>query len=304
MLPINSSPTTSQRRFGLLSGIVSGALYGVMVFLIHITAGRAPASEIAFLRALCAFAVLFPFVARHGRLWFSRNSLLLWGRSVIGAVSVLCLTWNLQHTTVGFANTLFNLAPIFVVLLGAMWGQEKLTVSRFMPIVLVVAASTLFWHGSRPEVNKAVWFVGLGGMCAAAIAYALLKSLPSLWGPLDITWCLNLATLPVALLFKSGPWIVPAGKIGLLLVAVCGLSLVGNALANLSFRHLELSTATALIPSAIVWGVLLDMTMHRFPAIQGIVGCVLYLVATIQLARRTSVATDSTLTVMPAGVPE
>ncbi|MGB8723209.1 MAG: DMT family transporter [Terriglobales bacterium] len=300
MSQINSSPANGHRRFGLLSGIVSGACYGGMVFLIHITAGGAPASEITFLRALCAVVVLLPFIARHGRMWFERSSLLLWTRSVVGAVSVLCLTWNLQHTTVGFANTLFNLAPIFVVPLGAMWGQEKLTLSRFVNIVLVVLASTLFWHGSRPEVNAVIWTVGLGGMCAAAIAYSLLKSLPSAWSPLDITWCLNLATLPVALLFKNGPWILPLGKIGILLGGICALSLVGNALANVSFQHLELSTATALIPSAIIWGVLLDMIQDKFPAVQGIAGCLLYLVATIQLAMRAPVASPPMLSAMPA----
>jgi hypothetical protein len=74
------------------------------------------------------------------------------------------------------------------------------------------------------------------GWYAAAVAYSLLKSLPSFWNPFDITWCLKLATVPVALLFKHGPWIAPAGKAALLLGAICVLSIVGNALANLSFR--------------------------------------------------------------------
>jgi drug/metabolite transporter (DMT)-like permease len=267
-------------------------------------AGQASASEITFLRALCAIVVLLPFVAHHGFVLFSKKSVLLWVRSILGALSVLCLVWNLQQTTVGFANTLFNIAPIFVVLLGAMWQQEKLSAARFTNIVLVVIASSLFWHGSRPEVRTINWVVGLGGMCAAAIAYALLKSLPTRWGALDVTWCLNLATLPVALLFKDGPWYLPSGRTGLLLGAICALSVIGNALANLSFRYLELSTATALIPSAIIWGVVLDMTAHTFPAIQGIAGCVLYLVATIRLARRPHVTATPPLSVVPAELTE
>jgi len=75
---MNSSPAHSRRRFGLMSGIVSGACYGGMVFLIHNTAGGAPASEITFLRAICAVVVLLPFIARHGSLWFDRSSVLLW----------------------------------------------------------------------------------------------------------------------------------------------------------------------------------------------------------------------------------
>ncbi|MDP9049489.1 MAG: hypothetical protein M3O31_02030, partial [Acidobacteriota bacterium] len=170
--------------------------------------------------------------------------------------------------------------------LGALAGQERLTVGRFLNVALVVVASAIFWHGSRADVNAMVWFVGLSGMCAASIAYAMLKSLPSMWKPFDITWCLNLATMPVALSFKHGPWITPVGSIGLLLGAICALSVVGNALANLSFRYLELSTATALIPSAIIWGVLFDVGNHTFPEVQGIVGCLLYVLATAMLAAR------------------
>jgi drug/metabolite transporter (DMT)-like permease len=267
-----------------------------MIFLIHIMAGTVPASEITFLRAISAVVVLLPFVIRHGGQWLRRNALLLWFRSIAGALSVLCFAWNLQHTSVGFANTLFNLAPILVVVLGAIWGQEKLETGRFVNVVLIVLAGTLFWHGSRSEVNMAIWVVGLGGISAAAVAYALLKSLPSLWNPFDITWCLNLATLPVTLVFKHGPWVAPVGKVGLLLAAICLLSLVGNALANLSFRYLELSTATALVPSAIIWGVLMDVGRHNFPAIRGIAGCLLYLVATIRLTMKSQIPRPQELT--------
>jgi len=291
----------TRRRFGLIGGVSSGACFGGMAFLIHILAGRMPASEITFLRAVFAVVFLFPFIVRHGSQWLRSNSVLLWIRSIVGALSVLCFAWNLQHTSVGFANTLFNLAPIVVVILGAIWAHEKLELRRFMNIVLVVLASTLFWQGSRSEVNAGVWFVGLGGMCAAAFAYAALKTLPSLWNPLDIAWCLNLATLPVALLFKHGPWIAPAGNARLMLAAICGLSLFGNVLANLSFRNVELSTATALVPSSIIWGVLLDVGQHNFPPIQGIVGCFLYLLATIRLlVRKQSTPRRSILSVLPA----
>lgn len=295
MFQTNFASPPLGRRIGLVSGVASGACYGVMIFLIHILAGWVPAAEITFLRAFSAVIILLPFIIRHRNQWLSRASRLLWLRSFAGAFSVLCLAWNLQHTSVGFANTLFNLAPILVVILGAVWRQEQLEVGRFLNIVLVVLASTLFWYGSRSEASPVIWVVGLSGMIAASVAYSLLKSVPPLWGPLDITWCLNLATLPVSLIFKHGPWIAPFGTIGLLLGAICGLSLIGNALANLSFRSLELSTATALIPSCIIWGVLLDVGEHHFPATHGIVGCLLYLVAIVRLAKKPPTANTSVL---------
>lgn len=275
-----------RRYLGLLSGIVSGACYGVMVFAIHMAAGKVSAPEITLLRAVSAALVLLPWALQHGSLWLSKRAAGLWTRSIIGSVSVLCLAWNLQHTSVGFANTLFNLAPILVIVLGGLLGYERLQWNRVLNVALVVLASAIFWHGSRVTASFLVWAVGLVGMCAAAVAYAILKGLPAAWRPWDITWCLNLATIPVALAFCRKDSLVVPGRDGVwLLIAIYGLSLIGNALANLSFRYLELSTASALIPSAIVWGVLLDMcSQHHYPALEGVLGCLLYVGATLGLA--------------------
>ena len=84
-------------------------------------------------------------------------------------------------------------------------------------------------------------------------------------------------------MFKRGPWIVPTGHAGWVLVVICVLGLLGNALAYASFQYLELSIATAFVPSSIIWGVLLDMTEHHFPAVEGVSGCLLYLFATLSL---------------------
>ena len=290
-----------RRCLGLLAGIVSGAFCGGMIYTIHLTAGQIPAAQVTFMRAFSAAVLLLPYILRHGRAWFAPTSSLLWLRSAIGSISVLCLVWNLQHTSVGFASTLLNLAPILVVLIGAFLGVERFKLGRFLNIILVVAASILFWHGSRTQAPAMVWMVGLGGMSAAAVAYAMVKILPSVWSPLDMTWCLSLAELPVTLFFKRGPWIFPTGKALWMLAAICALSLISNALTNFSFRHLELSTATALVPSCIIWGVLLDMWQGQFPLLQGVLGCLLYLFAIISLAtQRNKPAIDTGNIAAPA----
>jgi drug/metabolite transporter (DMT)-like permease len=288
------------RPLGFFCGIVSGICYGIMSFLVHLASGQLPASEIVLVRACCAILVLFPFIVRHRSEWLSRDSTLLWIRSVLGALSVFCFAWNLQHTTVGLANTLFNLAPIAVIVIAAIAKREQLQMSRVFSIVLVVLASALFWHGARSEVSPMVWVVGLLGMCAASVAYAMLRSLPSAWNTLDITWSLNLATLPVALLFKQGPWVVPMDSVALTLAAICILSLAGSALATLSFRYMESSTASALIPSAIVWGVLLDLSEHDHPKAQAIAGCFLYVIAIARLTLSRPAFLDGQLGAVPA----
>lgn len=270
-------------QIGLVCGVISSVCYGVMLFLVHAVADRIPPQEVAALRALCTVAILLPTIARHGLHLFGEKASFLWVRSLIAAISVFCFTWNLQHTTVGFANTLFNFAPLLIVILGIFSHKERLQWSRVSAIALVVLASVLFWHGSRTETNWTIWVVGLGGMCAASLAYFMLKALPASWTALDRSWCSSIAIFPVVMCFKGNPWINPVVPVRWELIVVCILGLAADAFENLAFQNLDLSTATALIPSAIIWGVLLDMKHHNFPPLQGFGGCLLYLLAVLSL---------------------
>ena len=256
-----------------------------MAFAVHITPLDIPASEITFFRAACSVLILLPFASRHKSQWLEKSSIILWVRSLIGSISVLCFAWNLQHTSVGLANTLFNLAPIAVVLIGAAASLESVSLGRFFQVALVVVASAIFWHGSRQQAGALIWTVGIVGMIAAGSAYTMLKLLPSSWSATDITWCLNVALLPVALILKNGSWNIPDARSAVLLASICILSVASNTLANISFRHIELSTAAALVPSSIIWGVGMDVFAHRYPRLEGIAGCVLYGVAMSLMVR-------------------
>ena len=254
-----------------------------MVFGIHRCAGLISSSEITFIRAVSTVVVLLPFVHNKKGIFLLRNSSVLWLRSSLGAVSVLSIAWNLQHTSVGFAYTLFNLAPLLVILFGALLGLEVFDRTKVFTIFLVVLASAIFWHASRFETGIWVWIIGLTGMCAAAGSYALLKTIPVGFSAIDVTWALSFATIPISFAVKRGPWEIPAGRTALLVLLICALSMAMNVLSNISFRLLPLSMATAIVPSAIIWGVLLDMTAHDFPPLQGIIGCLLYVFATIRM---------------------
>jgi drug/metabolite transporter (DMT)-like permease len=285
---------------GLLAGIASAACSGGMIFAIHGCAGLVSSSEITFIRAVSTVIVLFPFVSAKGDSFLSPAGFVIWFRSSIGAVSVLSIAWNLQHTSVGFAYTLFNFAPLLVILFGAWLGHEALDRNKTLTILLVVLASAVFWYASRFETGPAVWIVGLSGMCAAAGAYALLKSIPNVFSAIDVTWALSFATIPVALIVKRGPWLLPTGRAAVLVGVICTLSMVSNILANVSFRILPLSMATAIVPSAIIWGVMLDMFHHDFPPVHGAFGCLLYLLATIRFATKRRTSTASALAAIPA----
>jgi drug/metabolite transporter (DMT)-like permease len=273
----------SRWRRGLICGALSSPCYGTLLFLIHALAESVSSQEIAGIRAFTTILLLLPIVARHKGTLFGKKALTLWVFSIVAAISVFCFTWNLQHTTVGLANTLFNIAPFCILMLGVMSRRERIEWRSSGSVVLVVLASILFWHGSRTEAGWLVWSVGLGGMCAASIAYIMLKTLPARWSALDKSWAASVAVIPVVWCFNQSPWVIPSRDACWKLVGLCILGVIANVLENMSFQYLDLATATAFIPSSIIWGVLLDMKHHNFPPWQGFGGCLLYLVAIVTL---------------------
>jgi drug/metabolite transporter (DMT)-like permease len=273
----------SRWRRGVICGALSSLCYGTLLFLIHALAESVSSQEIAGIRAFTTILLLLPIVARHKGTLFGKKALTLWVFSIVAAISVFCFTWNLQHTTVGLANTLFNIAPFCILMLGVISRRERIEWRRGGSVVLVVLASILFWHGSRTEAGWLIWSVGLGGMCAASIAYMMLKTLPARWSALDKSWAASVAVIPVVWCFNQSPWLIPSRDACWKLVGLCILGVIANALENMSFQYLDLATATAFIPSSIIWGVLLDMKHRNFPPWQGFGGCLLYLVAIVTL---------------------
>jgi drug/metabolite transporter (DMT)-like permease len=271
------------RQIGLLCGTCSSLCYGTLLFLIHSLADSVSPQEIAGIRALTTILLLLPIVIRHKWALFGKGALTLWTFSTLAAISVFCFTWNLQHTTVGLANTFFNIAPLLILAVGVLSRRERLEWRKASAVFLVVLASLLFWHGSRGHSAWIVWGVGIGGTCAASIAYVMLKFLPAKWSALDKSWSAGVAVLPVVWCFNQSPWVVPDGAGFWRLVGLCLLGLFASGLENLSFQYLDLATATAFIPSSIIWGVLLDMKHHNFPPLQGFGGCLLYFVAVVTL---------------------
>jgi drug/metabolite transporter (DMT)-like permease len=152
-------------------GLASAGCYGSMFFAVHFIAGRLPATQIIFTRAAVTSLVLFPSVIGKFRQITSRSALPLWLRSFAVEFSTVCFTWNLQHTSVGLANALYNLAPLFVLLAAWQIKTERRSFSRFISLLFVVSGGYVFWIGTslHARVSAEVWVIGVTGAAAAAL---------------------------------------------------------------------------------------------------------------------------------------
>lgn len=95
-----------------------------------------------------------------------------------------------------------------------------------------------------------------------------------------ILWALSFVLVPVAILIKSDEWEIPSSKAIIFLVVFSLGNLFAQLLLNLSFKRLPLAVATGLIPSCVVWSVLIvEATQRVAPSAHAIAGMAIYAVS-------------------------
>jgi drug/metabolite transporter (DMT)-like permease len=282
----------SSKGIGVAAGILSAAAYGGMSFVVHFYGVEFPATEIIFCRAIFALIILAPLALKDRRFIFSGESLWLWSRSLFGALSILSFTWNLQHTSIGFANVLFNVAPLGVLAFVWTSRSERLSVGQTFCLLLVVGGSLIFWGQASASAEKTIYLVGLGGAIAAAASYISLKRASLTCSPFTLTWGISLLSIPVTLLLKHGAWKPLNQRVLLPLILIAGLCTIGQIFVALSYRWAELSTATAIVPSTMAFGILIDALSVSAMADRQILGCAVYLAGCIPLTMMKSRSTD------------
>jgi drug/metabolite transporter (DMT)-like permease len=267
----------ADQTFGVIAGILSAASIGFASFLIYLEASELSAAEILTARSIFGLSVTLPLVWNSLLDLLRRDRMAVWIRAVAGAVSQLAFAWNLQHTSVGLANMLFNFSLFLTLAIGSLVGEVIFSVRTFIELGLIAAGTWLYWYAVQSPLSGGVIVVGMVGATAAAVAYTALKKASRVADPWLINWAVCLASIPVSLLGNYGEWVVPSWRALLVMLLISIGILVGQYLLIVSFSRLSLALATALTPSSIVWSVIADsLVSGRGPAIQSIAGSAVY----------------------------
>lgn len=264
---------------GSVAGLLSAACFGLVGALVNRLANSIPATEITFVRGMVGLLVISFFVKHRLRTLTRKDAASVWVRAVAGAVSILCFSWNLQHTDVGTANILFNLSLILVLFADYATGQVRSSFRTIACVMLVVGGICIYWFGNNILPDPEVLMVGLIGAVAATIAYAALSQASRKNDPWLIVWAVSLMSIPVSLIAKSGSWNIPSTTSSLMLVVIAMGSMAAHYLLNVSFAKLPLPIAAALGPSCVVWSVLiLAVYQSVTPSPHAILGVTIYAV--------------------------
>lgn len=266
---------------GIVAGVLSSLSYGLMAFLVHFSSGRVPTTEVTFAVGVVGCFLLLPLISRDLPILLHQKGKFIWMRNVAGSISIVCLAWNLQHASVAIANTFFNISPLFVLV--GVWctGGRRPRLRHFAFLILVVAGTSIYWNG-HGEIGIVVYIVGLLGALAASCSYLALKRATKSGGPWLIVWGICFTTTFVSILSSRGKWVVPSFVDGLVLFSIGLITLIGQIFVTRSFALLSASAAAVLVPSSIVWAVLIDSLVSTGGAVtHAILGSLMYATGTV-----------------------
>ena len=289
--------TDNVQRRGMLLMLASVALFSLMDAGLKLLSAHYPPFQVAALRGLSSLPLVLAWA-----LWTVWPRALLrvrWSlhllRGVLGIAMMASFVYALKRLPLSTAYSIFFVAPLLITALSVPILGEKVGPRRWSAIavglvgVLVVLRPT--GEGMLTWAGLAVLVAAFGYAVSAITVRVLARTDPSQ----AITfWLLALMALGAGALALPG-W-VPLRAQDLWIVGGIGVAgAIGQYAITEAFRLAEASRVAPLEYSALVWGLLLDLTLWGvLPDAVTWIGAAIIIASGLYLIRREKVQGEST----------
>ena len=289
--------TDNVQRRGMLLMLASVALFSLMDAGLKLLSAHYPPFQVAALRGLSSLPLVLAWA-----LWTVGPRALLrvrWSlhllRGVLGIAMMASFVYALKRLPLSTAYSIFFVAPLLITALSVPILGEKVGPRRWSAIavglvgVLVVLRPT--GEGMLTWAGLAVLVAAFGYAVSAITVRVLARTDPSQ----AITfWLLALMALGAGALALPG-W-VPLRAQDLWIVGGIGVAgAIGQYAITEAFRLAEASRVAPLEYSALVWGLLLDLTLWGvLPDAVTWIGAAIIVASGLYLIRREKVQGEST----------
>ena len=289
--------TDNVQRRGMLLMLASVALFSLMDAGLKLLSAHYPPFQVAALRGLSSLPLVLAWA-----LWTVGPRALLrvrWSlhllRGVLGIAMMASFVYALKRLPLSTAYSIFFVAPLLITALSVSILGEKVGPRRWSAIavglvgVLVVLRPT--GEGMLTWAGLAVLVAAFGYAVSAITVRVLARTDPSQ----AITfWLLALMALGAGALALPG-W-VPLRAQDLWIVGGIGVAgAIGQYAITEAFRLAEASRVAPLEYSALVWGLLLDLTLWGvLPDAVTWIGAAIIIASGLYLIRREKVQGEST----------
>ena len=243
---------------GVRFGVLTALSFAILNFSVKLSTGSLPPAELTFIRGLSGSLLFFPILKSKGTLLFTKDALSLCGRSIVSAISIVCLFANIQTVGVANAMALANVSTIFVLGLSWVFLKERLSFFELIGVSVVLIGTGILQSPFGADLPRGVVGIGLLGAFLSSLSFMALRGVAGKYPVHLIVWIFSAMMSVSSLLTPSRPWVMPQKDdvFTIMIVAVCGV--LGQVFMTQTFSYLRAAVASVLVLSSIVWGMLLE----------------------------------------------
>ncbi|MBN8262652.1 MAG: DMT family transporter [Xanthomonadales bacterium] len=257
-----ATPTLQPRRAALLM-LVSVALFALMDAGLKTLAAHYPPFQVAAMRGLSSLPLVLGWAlasAGPGALLRVRWPLHL-VRGALGIVMMASFVYALKRLPLSTAYSIFFVAPLLITALSVPILGEHVGPRRWTAIAIGLLGVLVVL---RPTGEGVLTLAGLA-VLVAAFGYAVSAILVRVLARTDSTqattfWLLALMALGAGLLAWP-QWVPLRGEHAAIIAGIGVAGALGQYTITEAFRTGEASLVAPLEYSALVWGVLLDLSL-------------------------------------------
>ena len=136
-----------------------------------------------------------------------------------------------------------------------------------MGIALAVAGALAINAPWANPPRGLVTAVGVFGSLSASVSYLALREAALEFSSAVVVWCLSAVTMLGCLFAPGAAWIMPHGRLWLLIAGVGVAGMMGQVLMTRAFLHVRPQVASVLALTSLIWGLVLQIVFeHKIPA--------------------------------------
>ena len=203
--------------------LISVAFFSVAHLLVKYVDGVS-FYQLVFFRALMTLSFSFLLLRLKKKTVRGNNYKKLFLRGLAGSVALIMFFFSLQNLPLATAITLQNLAPIFTIIMSALFLKEKLSLYQMIAFVGAFIGVVLI-KGFDSNIAILPFVLGVVSPLFSGIAYTIIRDLRSTDSPLVIIFYFSLVSLMIVSPYTLYHWVTPSVD-DLMLILAMGVATI------------------------------------------------------------------------------
>lgn len=212
-----------------------------------------PASELVLFRALITMVLSLFFIWKKRVSVFGNNKRLLLVRGLSGTLALFCFFTCLQKIPLAVAVTLFNLTPIFTVIIAHFYLKERAKVSQWFFLLLSFFGVVMVRGGV--ELVPWIWmFMGAVAAFFSAVAYTCVRELRRTEDPLVVIFYFSIVTSVLVGPVSFFQWRMPNGSEFFIILGIGVLTQIAQYFMTLAYQKERAAKIMIFNYTGLLWG--------------------------------------------------